>query len=238
MDLAPEGMDPASFRERGFLVVQDVAPRAGSWARAVLSGELAPVRVELEESQRALCRGRGSARSYVFDRFATDQVIPELEAFYQALLPILASATGSTWLESPFARSAYTVKIYQPESCSQGWHVDTNSLTALLYLTTNAQGGETVIRGLDGQVHRVRPVAGSLLLMDGVRCEHRAEPVELTPKVVCLLNYYDHHPQRRDLEMDGLAFGDPPLDQADAGGRGSSGGAASQQADPGKGDEP
>ncbi len=89
-----------------------------------------------------------------------------------------------------------------------GWHLDTNSITVLLYVTTNV-GGQTEIRCLDGIVRDVKPVAGNLLIMDGTVCEHRSRIVESAEKIVCLLNYYNEGECHRDSAMDKLAFGLP-----------------------------
>jgi hypothetical protein len=195
----------ADYRDVGFVVFDDAIPMASDWAQRFLDSA-AGSRVHLAERDRTVEAGGGDNNHRALDRFTVDAVVPEVGLFYPQLLLSVRHAVSRYAILGPYRRSGYYVKIYEQPGDAQGWHFDTNSISAIAYLTTNATGA-TEINGSDGRTHLVYPEAGRLLLLDGRRCWHRAQPVEQEVKVTLLLDYYLLGHRLRKLHLDRLIFG-------------------------------
>lgn len=111
-------------------------------------------------------------------------------------------------ITSPWPRSSVNVKVFGPGD-EQGWHYDTNPLTALLYLTAtnNATGTRIRVPGCGDVPVIAQP--GDLLLMDGRRLLHHVPPVPPGgQRVTVPLNYYLPGDCERPEGIDRLVYGD------------------------------
>lgn len=113
---------------------------------------------------------------------------------------------------------ALNINVLNPGD-EQAWHFDDMDFVVLLYLTTPEAGGalecaslvrgdddpryEDVARAFDGSyedLHRRKPVAGTLTIMRGHHSVHRVLPVEGTiPRLTAVLAY-DRIPDKRESD--------------------------------------
>lgn len=159
--------------------------------------------------------GGGDYRYEVFDMKDVTHYFSELVLLYHSLLPMLSIITHNDVITSPHPGSEITLKVYQGKGATQGWHYDTNAITALLYLTTN-QEGATICeikkhhprwRTPQIEVLKIYPKAGSLLLMKGREVWHCSEALSSGSKVVVPLNYYLKDDTWRPDGIDELIYG-------------------------------
>jgi hypothetical protein len=195
------------FTEDGFTVLENGIPNADLWRKSIINSPNLK-EIHVPEEKRLVSAGKGSLKYAVLDRYQTDSVVKELNSFYVNLVTTLKLITQEDVIISPFERSAYYTKVYRNKGDEQGWHYDTNGLTVIAYLTDNVISGRTEIEKIDksGRV-LVLPKAGSLLIMQGKKCWHRAEPILEGIKVICPLNYYVGNAESRDPRLDDIIFG-------------------------------
>lgn len=84
--------------------------------------------------------GGGVYQHKVIDGDVCRIYFPELVAFYHSMTPLVSVITDQDVVVSPYPKSDINIKIYGSNGDTQGWHYDTNAITALLYITTNAEG--------------------------------------------------------------------------------------------------
>ena len=70
-----------------------------------------------------------------YDRRGVSLYLRELVGVYAALPALLGALTDRQVVPSAYERSSLNVKAVLDQGDGQGWHRDTNPLTALLYLT-------------------------------------------------------------------------------------------------------
>jgi hypothetical protein len=134
---------------------------------------------------------------HIFEGGDVRRHLPELVTLYRAILPLVATITSQDVVLSPYERSDINIKVYPAGGGTLGEHRDTNGITVLLFLTTNAEAplriqlprshpskGEWIDR------RSIYAQAGTLLLMKGRECTHDCEATERERKVTVVLNYY------------------------------------------------
>jgi hypothetical protein len=212
----------AEYHNDLLTVVPDVidADLLGAWNERVEQLLAAGRAIRRDEEGRGggeVLDGGGAYRHFVLDGLMVRQHLPGLMVAYEVLKHVIAAVTlhDVRTAARAYPRSAVNVKVYRGEGSQQGWHYDTNAITGLLYLTTNREGGTLCRIPRDHPVEalrthqerRVLPVAGSLLIMQGRRVWHRAEPMTAETKVVAPLNYYTADDLWRPEGIDDLVYG-------------------------------
>jgi hypothetical protein len=95
------------------------------------------------------------------------------------------------------------------------WHVDSNPMTALLFITTHepADGGQLLFRpdpearpGESWEL-QVSPKSGTLLLFDAREAAHVVTEVLTGRRISAPMNYYDAGKQERPADLDGYLYG-------------------------------
>jgi hypothetical protein len=174
-------------------------------------------RDQIGTGDTAVLDGGGAYRHWVVDGLRVLEHFPDLMAIYEALKSLVSAVTlqDVTTSTEKFPRSCVNLKVYRGEGSEQGWHFDTNAITGLLYLTTNTKGGtrceipryhpDEALRTTETRV--IQPFAGSLLIMQGRRVWHRADPVDDEVKIVAPLNYYTATDYWRPEGIDNLVYG-------------------------------
>ena len=155
---------------------------------------------ELREKARALVERHArrieqqSAEHVLRYRVVTGDVVraewPGLFAIYQSaeLRGWVAWMAGTaTMFTSSQLRSAININALGDPGEVYRWHFDAAGLTLLLYLSdsTEADGGALEMRSpgshqerpAEAAALRMLPTSGTIVLMDGTRCMHRASPV-------------------------------------------------------------
>ena len=91
----------------------------------------------------------------------------------------------------------------------QGWHRDTNPVTALLILTRTDGDYGTHVQDRHGDAFYVRNEPGDLWIMRGRELRHEVPPVpEGKWRVTVPLNYYHPNDVWRPADMDNLVYHD------------------------------
>lgn len=128
-------------------------------------------------------------------------ILPVLDGLYHAARLVTEAVTCRPVILSPYPQSRITLKVYGFRDC-QGWHRDTNPVTALLVLR-----GSSPTFGAR-QIDRPAPVApGSLLVFAGRHFRHMVPAEERrVPKVAVAFNLYHPEDTWRPADMDGLVY--------------------------------
>ena len=204
------------YQSRGFVVLPDVFPIARRWRDTVEEHRDTLNRVRYVDPAGEHTAGVGGSLHYdIGDGFWCDRYLRDIETVYSMAATHAERVVGAPLDLSPMRRSRYVVKVYPEPHGEQGWHFDTNGVTALLYLSTNVDAC-TRVRGLDHVEYTVFPRQGDLLLMQGRRCWHRADPARFDPKVVIPFNLYLQGEHDRPSGLDDIIYGVPQMDAAHA----------------------
>ncbi|WP_299495074.1 hypothetical protein [uncultured Shewanella sp.] len=156
---------------------------------------------------------------HIFKGEDVRQYLPELNAIYHAILPIVSMITCTDTIVSPYQHSDINIKAYPAGGGTLGLHYDTNGITVLLSLTENKEAPLRV------QIPRSHPSReknwiehkkvyakkGALLIMQGRKVLHDSEPTFSEQKLSVIFNYYESHDTYRHEDFDDFVyFGVPP----------------------------
>ncbi len=115
---------------------------------------------------------------------------------------------------SPHHRSACTAKVFGPGDY-QGWHLDTNPIAVLAYLTGGRDfaGGDIIAVDLTDhtappQVERLHPNAGDLVLVRGGHAWHGVEKIADGHRITLGFNLYLEPATPRPASVDAWIFGE------------------------------
>ena len=157
--------------------------------------------------------GSGEYFHYIFKGDDIRKWFPELVFLYHALLPQIRWITCTKTVLSPYSDSDINIKAYPPGGGTVGWHYDTNTITVLLYLTSNSEAPlEMEIKhehpSKPNWVEKVNLFSkeGSLLLMQGRKVWHQSKPTKKEEKMVVVFNYYTEEDQWRPSHFDDFAY--------------------------------
>lgn len=184
------------FKHQGVTLIREAVPRgvAEDWAYRAVDWADMGHRIERKgDGQHRAGDEGGDYRHYVMDAYQVQALLPDLWQFYQnELIDIAERVVRRKVILSPYAQSSVNVKVYAPND-EQGWHRDTNALTALLYLTDCDEKTGTLVEPLDGtEPFALLADAGDLLIMQGRKVRHKVQPVpgDYPTRVTCPLNLY------------------------------------------------
>jgi hypothetical protein len=197
------------FQTMGCVLVPHVVPPqvAMEWADRATSA--ASNRVDREDSGDAVALDEGGAYHHaIADGLEVQKILPELYGFYEGACLWLSYITGRSVITSPYPRSAVTLKVYDRPGDGQGWHRDTNALTALLILTDTDGDYGTLVEGRNLKQFNVRNHAGDLWMMYGRELRHMVPPLpDGVVRVTVPLNYYFTDDVWRPEDADGMIYG-------------------------------
>lgn len=193
----------SEYRVRGWTVVPDVLPREKAYELSYEVDELARSTVgnridayaPKEDNPGApyppeiMDEGGFYAYSYA-ESDALELRLPEVTALYEGLVSFLTSLTREAVIVSPYKKSRVLGVSYHLFDDRQGYHRDTQPITALLYLS-NCRKTFTRLHDFQGNEHSLQSIAGSMLVMQGRHIRHCSTPLmEGDRKVVLPMNYY------------------------------------------------
>jgi hypothetical protein len=133
-----------------------------------------------------------------------------LNGLYRKDFLTLANSIGATEYEVCSDRRAGVNINATPRDARYEWHVDSNPLTGLLFVTSHdpSEGGQLVFRpdpvsrpDEDWEL-RVSPYAGTLLLFDARESAHVVTRLHADLRLSVPMNYYiaGHHERPEDLD--------------------------------------
>lgn len=156
----------------------------------------------------------GEYNHHIFKGGDIRECLPELNAIYHSLVPLVSLITHTDTVVSPYPASDINIKAYPPGGGTLGLHYDTNGITVLLFLTTNKEAP------LRMQIERSHPSKkepwtehkkifakkGSLLIMQGRKTLHDSEPAITEQKLSVVYNYYERHDTYRHEDFDNFVY--------------------------------
>lgn len=182
----------------------DICERLDSLVRL---GYLQRRTLETKPDPQTLNEG-GILDYYIADGYLCREAFPEVFGVYLATRSLIEQWTGSAVALSPYPRSELNLNRYDAPGGQMSAHCDSNSISVVVYLTTNETDGATEFLS-GGMVYRSEyPRAGDLLLFKGSRILHQSAPVRSGVKVAAILNYYTPDDVRRPEGLDELMYGD------------------------------
>jgi hypothetical protein len=139
---------------------------------------------------------------------------PELMRLYKEGAKQLTKTLGEKVVESPYGKSAMTLRLYKGINSEHGWHTESNSVTGLVYFTdiTERKGGALQFApiGKRNPIYTLCPKAFSLVVLRGHDVWHRVTPMkdEEALRVCLVMNYYLPNDINRPKELDNLHYGE------------------------------
>jgi len=201
------------YQRDGLTVLEELVPPGlvAEWVGCALElAQRGVVHDEVLEPDASVGDRGGRYLHTILDGLVTAQELPGLMGWYAANVTLMAAVTGEDAILSPYPRSAVNVKLYPSPGGQQGWHYDSNTLTGLLFLTTEVGEGAFHYRNLQGIEGRVYPKAGALLIGQGRRVEHAVEPMvskDGRVRITVPLNYYTVTDTARPEGLDDRIYG-------------------------------
>lgn len=148
------------------------------------------------------CRLGGRSRHGILDGITVQEQFPELLEVYARARDLAERVIGRPVILSPYIRSGINIRIYGLGS-EDGWHYDSNPVSALVYFTDGGQPTEFKTGADD--VLRIYPARGLLLLFDGRKLLHHV-PKGDELRVSCPLNLYYPDDVARPEVVDRILF--------------------------------
>lgn len=139
--------------------------------------------------------------------------MPELNAVYHSILPLVSLITLKEAIISPYEQSDINIKAYPAGGGTLGEHYDTNGITVLLFLTTNKEAPLRMkiprshpAKGEWIEHKNIYAQQGSLLVMQGREILHDCEPTVTEQKLTVVLNYYEQGDTWRPKQFDDFVY--------------------------------
>jgi hypothetical protein len=156
----------------------------------------------------------GEYNHYIFKGNDIRKHLPELNAIYHAILPLVSVITCTDAVVSPYPVSDINIKAYPPGGGTLGLHYDTNGITVLLSLTENKEAPlrMQVERSHPSKKHpwiehrQIYAKKGSLLIMQGRKTLHDSEPTKTEQKLSVIYNFYERHDTYRHEDFDNFVY--------------------------------
>lgn len=165
-----------------------------------------------ENASWADTRGLVPARALVADGRAIRSVAPWLDSLYRGPFLEAANSLGDEKYECAHDLASGVNINAIAAGDRYEWHVDSNPLTGVLFLSGGHDGGDLVFRpdSDDGEWSlRITPEVGRLLLFDAREVAHTVEPVLGNDRRVSVpMNYYVRgETQARPADLDRYLYG-------------------------------
>jgi hypothetical protein len=181
------------------------------------------VSVALSEAREAVLQGGASTSLESPDtrlhyRLMTGERIveslPWLYEMYRSTFCAMASRVyGQSMRVSPNVRNAINFNVVEGIGARYEWHVDSNPLTGVLYMTETSEstGGRLVFRGDEGgHADLLLPMRrGTLVLFDARYHPHAVEPLLTSePRICAPMNFFVEGQEiQRPQELDEYLYG-------------------------------
>lgn len=138
----------------------------------------------------------------ILDTYQTFNLFPSLCGVYVDGPEIISEIADQEVILSPHALSAMNLCVYRQNE-TIGKHVDTNPVSALLFLS---EGAPLMIETFYGIVE-LSPVVGHMAVFQGRLCAHWVPPVDREQfRVTAPMNYYLPHDTHRPDYIDRISY--------------------------------
>jgi hypothetical protein len=140
--------------------------------------------------------------------------LPWLWHLYVTKLTEFATeTTGTPMKPSKFPKSAINVNILSGTRARYEWHVDSNSLTGLIFVTDHPHGdGGELAFDVDGVKMAIPPRSGEMLIFDATEMPHAVFPLTReTKRLTIPMNFYyldEDEEATRPPDLDRYLYGE------------------------------
>lgn len=156
----------------------------------------------------------GEYNHHIFKGSDVREYLPELNAIYHSLVPLISLITHTDAVVSPYPASDINIKAYPPGGGTLGLHYDTNGITVLLFLTSNKEAPlrMQIERSHPGKKHswtehrNIYAKKGALLVMQGRKSLHDSESTITEQKLSVVYNYYERDDTYRHEDFDNFVY--------------------------------
>jgi len=139
----------------------------------------------------------------ILDGHVVQQHFPELVELYSSVRALAEEIVQKPVILSPYLRSGVNIRVYRYTESEDGWHYDTNPVSALLYLTAGGQPTQFIMP--DDKLLDIYPSRGLLLLFNGRNLLHHV-PKGDQLRITCPLNLYYPDDVKRPDYIDKVLF--------------------------------
>jgi hypothetical protein len=114
------------------------------------------------------------------------------ELYAGPFLSLAAAASRQTLIVDPNTQSAVNINILPPGGGGYELHVDSNPVTAVLFLSTHTQSEGGLLEIQSGPDHWIQlaPLAGTLAVFDARRAPHRVTASSIQERISAPMNYF------------------------------------------------
>ncbi len=138
--------------------------------------------------------------------------LPWLVDLYRGQFLQIAQQISGVQLETDHSTtSAVNINVLPPGEGGYEWHVDSNPVTGLLFLSSHLhhQGGMLELRSADDHLLSIEPLAGTLAVFDARLCPHRVSAPKSRLRISAPMNYFVAGEVRnRPEELDSILYGE------------------------------
>jgi hypothetical protein len=147
----------------------------------------------------------------LIDGISVQSTLAWLDELYRTLFLEIASAAVGTKLDvSHTPTNGININVLRGKGSRYEWHVDSNPVTGLLFLTTHEErdGGALVFKGHRSKTS-IYPLAGLLLIFDARQSPHRVEPMLADAlRLSAPMNFFwEGQSQHRPASLDQYLYG-------------------------------
>jgi hypothetical protein len=106
--------------------------------------------------------------------------------------------------------SSVNLNVLSPGEDGYEWHVDSNPVTGLLFLSSHLHqdGGILELKSANDHLLTIEPLAGTLAVFDARLCPHRVSPPKKALRISAPMNYFiEGQRAKRPEELDSRLYG-------------------------------
>ncbi|MFD3425314.1 2OG-Fe(II) oxygenase [Nocardia fluminea] len=154
----------------------------------------------------------GTSISYrLIDGLGVAKYLPWLVRLYETeFLTIAERFSARRLIVDRETVSSVNVNILVPGERGYEWHVDSNPVTGLLFLSSHlhSEGGMLEFKSADGHLFSIEPLAGALAVFDARTCPHRVTAPTNSLRISAPMNYFGLGEYRnRPDDLDNVLYG-------------------------------
>jgi len=144
-----------------------------------------------------------------------DQVVSHLpwlvDLYCGKFLQVAQQISGFQLATDLSTTSAVNINVLAPGEGGYEWHIDSNPVTGLLFLSSHLhhEGGMLELRSGDDHLLSIEPLAGTLAVFDARLCPHRVSAPKSGLRISAPMNYFVADEVRyRPKELDSILYGE------------------------------
>ena len=133
-----------------------------------------------------------------------------IDLYQKQFLEIAQQFSGCDLVVDESITSAVNINILPPDERGYEWHVDSNPVTGVLFLSSHVhdEGGCLELRTADDHLLSIEPLAGTFAVFDARRCPHRVSTPKEGLRISAPMNYFvPEEGRQRPADLDNALYG-------------------------------